>query len=208
MILKTKESNEKLLKKRNGEKGIIGIVFSSVLAIVMSTVVAQIVLNQQSQNSSHAGNRNQIIQQQKLTVLALRFQEALNQARVNPGCPTGTENISLNGVGFCIPTSGEFCTNLTRVVNGRETREEVCTSIRPADISWNDANAGNGNLDVTSVSPVTTGLRNRIRVPATTSPLWQSCAGAGNNCIRILLCADGVRACTFNQALAYQVIKL
>ena len=206
MTSKKTISNKNSAKNRNSEKGIIGIVFASALAVIMSTVVAQIVLNQQSQNTMHAGNRNRIIQKQKLIVLALRFQEALNQARVNPACPSGTDNRSINSVNFCIPTSGEFCTDLTRVVNGIETSEEVCTSIRPVDTRWNDARAGNETLAVDTVSPVTSGIRNRIRVPAVTNPLWQDCAV--NSCIRILLCPDGARACTFNQAVAYQVIKL
>jgi len=198
----------KYINKMNSDKerGFISLAFAGILAIVMAVVIAQIILNQKNLNSVHSSTRSKIIMQQKLKALALEFEEASKQAEVSLGCPTGTSRRTINGGDFCLPAGDGYCTTLTRVVNGTDLSEQICTSLRASDLAWNDAFSGNENLIVTSGSSTTTGVRNRIRVPdMLTDPLWQTCLG--ETCLRVLLCATGSTECTTANAVAYQVVK-
>lgn len=198
----------KVSEKRNqNESGFVSLAFAGMLAIVMVTVIAQIVLNQQNQNVVHSSTRTQIIVEQRLRALALQFEEAAKQAEVRTTCPGGTTRRTIDGGEFCLPGGTGLCTTLTKVINGREVVEQFCTSLRASDLAWDDATSGNETLVVDPPSPITTGTRNRIRVPNTaTSPLWQTCA-AGETCLRILLCRNGALTCTFATAVAYQVVR-
>lgn len=196
------------IKNQENQKGMISLVLACTIAVIISMVTGQVILNQLNVNTVHADLRNQIDINLRLKALALRYKEAYNQSQVSVSCPGSLKRVTKNGGQFCLPDGDSLCTNLTKVVGGREIVESTCTSTRNADIRWNDSISGSDSLDSEDESPITTGVRSRIRVPAvSTSPLWQSCQ-APNVCLRVILCPPGVANCRINSAQAYQVIKL
>jgi hypothetical protein len=195
------------IKNQEGQKGMISLVLAGTIAIIISMVMGQVVLNQLNANTIHASSRTQIDINLRLKALALRYKEAFNQSQVNTTCPGSLERRTRNGGQFCLPSGTSLCTNLTKVINGREIVDSACTSMRVADVRWDDGTSGNQPLAVEAPSSITSGVRNRIRVPALTNPLWQSCQ-APNVCLRVILCPPGVTDCRINNAQAYQIIRL
>lgn len=200
---------------KNNESGLVDITFIMIMIVVVIGLLAQIILNQKSLNTGHRDAKDRLIVNQRLLALALRFKEVRNQAQVLASCPPGTSKLMKNGAEFCLPSGDSMCIRITDVIGGREEEYRVCTSIRDEDLEWNNSFSGSESIADNDSVHGASGVQTRIRVPALTDSLWQSCDPSvpSNVCLRVLLCNDSDRDghtdtnCTIDNAKAYQVIK-
>jgi len=196
------------MRRSNKESGTIEFAFVFIMATVMLLGISQVITSQSFLYKSHSKIKTRLDIEARLSAVILRLKDAYNQAAVKPLCGTDLISRSFQGGSFCLPPGDDLCVKLTEVIAGNEREVEICTSIKDADLNWKNPNAGSFFRE--DEKPIIhrpgDGVRS-IEIPVETDFLWKQC-DTPNVCIRVLLCLDGTSGCSFDDAEAYQVVKM
>lgn len=202
----------------HNQSGAMSVLIALAVASVGALLVFQLSSSFQIVNRLQATQKSRAGVTQAMQRLATQLKHAYDLGKIYSNCQSvdGRVNLvrfNLDGTVLCLPHRRVLCVQNTGY---GDDLDNACLSLEGEALNWRDTSMGTGGRGRT-VATVSredgNGVRNRINIPSPPTggdpdtELRKSCR-APAFCVRMVLCGDGDRNCSLQEAKAVQVLRI